>query len=547
MRLCFLCILASVLFACTLSTVEAYCFRRYFRTNCDPLRGENADNLKQRIFDHSSEQTSLNVTAEQYNKMTGMFERNISITGNSMTLQQFCSAVNAGENFDLQCLHVQDQISDNQIAEGQILTISGNCSYPSSDDEGNQKRIASQITDALRDYDRALLHHIQYQNHDSENEDVLNMTYTSDLPLLTTDSSFATAYANESWKFLLKNAQQSEASILKWDLQVTKVVSGIWNVVLHVEQNRTYPRAQCEDYDWTTTPQNAGVVCEGNYCYERPSCVPTTCKINHVGQNCEECPPGKFSLKSGISAQRQETTCLQKADVSKQCQQIVDFKLDSCSSAIDAETKRLTSLVLDVECYSDGRLQLTWGENVNIVQSNNQIYEFIEKVLNMSQSEFTLYFVEREIDAEGSGRRRLLQSSNIVKDNSTTNITIVPHTTTTPSTPPPSTENETPSPPADTTPVSTASTPSQSSSNSHSTHVLIGTTSKTSTSWWNRDSIFAIFVSVAAVVVLALAAVAYSLSSQGQNTPWYYNNANIYNVQQYDYAPVYVSSLTPRR
>jgi hypothetical protein len=176
---------------------------------------------------------------------------------------------------------------------------------------------------------------------------------------------------------------------------------------------------------------------------------------------------------------------------------------------------------------------------------HDQIYKFIEDVLNMSRSEFTLHFVEREIDAGGSGRRRLLQSSDVVKDNSTTNITIVPHTSSTPSTPPPSTENETPAPPASTT--STPSTPPQSSSNSNSAHVLIGTTSKTSTSWWNRDSIFAIFVSVAAVVVLALAAVAYILSSQGQNTPWYYNNANIYNVQQYDYAPVYVSSLTPRR
>jgi len=124
--------------------------------------------------------------------------------------------------------------------------------------------------------------------------------------------------------------------------------------------------------------------------------------------------------------------------------------------------------------------------------------------------------------------------------NSTTSQTPSTHYTSSTSTPPVS------SPPLGDETVSTASTPSQSSSNSHSAHVLIGTTSKTSTSWWDRDSIFAIFVSVAAVVVLALAAVAYSLSSQGQNTPWYYNNANIYNVQQYDYAPVYVSSLTPR-
>ena len=404
--------------AMTSEGVHGFCYRRFMSDRCDSLRGNEASDFQNSTF--------LTFGQEQYNPSSGKFHTNVTYSGTeSMQISNFCALVNSNSKFQTGCLGVDDQTQD-FVHPGDKFKITGNCSRNDySNPQLKNKITQTQLADALRAFDRAMFYNAVIESHNPEHEVISNVTFTADLPLLTENSNFAMTYANDSLKFLLYSSRQPMRCVSSWNMHTHRAATGIWRVVFNFIQDRLCLEESmdepCEN-GWTARPPDQAWACEGGFCYERAPCTPATCPINHFGPNCEPCPEGTFSLTPGAKA-KQLSQCFKITDAGSECQQIVDLKLGQCSSEITPQMKRLTSLVLDVECFEEGHLRLTWGESIKTVSNNQEVFDFIKAVFGVNEDEFTLQFVSRGIEEDRYNRRRLLQANNKAQDESATFIT----------------------------------------------------------------------------------------------------------------------------
>lgn len=487
---------------------ESVCFQRFLPDKCDAFRDIDTESLKSNILS-SKPGYDLLIGQDRYNETTGRFLTDLSfnLTDNGMdpfSDDEFCSIVNdLLPTGDQDCLGMVGKIGA-LILPSTKITLEGDCNRNERErGDAQSKKIAElQLADALRAYDRAIFYNNDMNYITSDN--IRENNITVELPLLTTNEEFAKKYANDSLTFLLYSSKAPTECVRNWDLKVTprdNNVLGLWKVALSFQVDEEcegdQATAVCQE-GWQPPESGKEYVCEGENCYERAPCVPSTCAVNEFGPNCDECHDGSFSLKSGNKA-KQLDKCIDRSNASTACKQIADLKLTPCSSEITPRMKRLLSLVLDVECNDDGSLQLTWGEQKSkILQDNTDVFYFIKKVFNVTEDEFDLQYVQRGVEEEeGPGRRRLLSQDTALDDS----VTLITYTRTT----------------------GTAQSSSTSSSSSS-----------------DNGMIFAIILTVAGV--LAICAVLVGCKSSGPGaTGTSAAGVQLFHVQEHAYTPLYVS------
>ena len=414
---------------------EEACYRRFMGDKCDAFRDIDTDILKRDIKD-LGDGYELVIGRERWDENTGKFltdlSFNFTVVKNDATPLRttFCDTVNNIPGIN-DCLGMENKLD--LVLTQKTITLEGSCTRNEDEqqDAQSQKRIELQLADALRAYDRAIFYN-NVMTRKNLPDNTLQINITVDLPLLTTNAEFAAKYANESMTFLLYSLKQPTECVHNWDLKVTPPdnnVLGLWKVSLSYQVDEVCigdeDSAVCQN-GWQPRELDEAWVCEGENCYERALCLPPTCPVNHFGAECTACPSGSFSLKSGIKA-KNLAKCFDYANSSTACQQIADLKFTPCSSKITPRMKRLLSLVLDVECNNDGSLQLTWGESKSKLLKNNQdVIHFVKTVFNVTDTEFTLQYVQRSIAVEESRRRHLLSQEEVIDDS----VTLIQYTST---------------------------------------------------------------------------------------------------------------------
>ena len=415
-----------------LMQAEEGCFKRFLPDKCDAFRDVDFNTLKNQLSDIKGPEYDMVVGNERYDESTGKFLTDITFDfGAEYDITDFCDQVINTGLIQKDCLGINSQLNKIKVTPGDKITLQGDCArHEGEPPNGPSPKTDFQLADALRDFDRAIFYNNKmYVN---ATEKLVHQKIISELPLLTENQEFALKYANDSYIFLIYSSKLPVQCVKNWNIDVKPISNdaiGLWNVTLQfeIDQDCTGDEqsAVCQN-EWQPRVPHEAWVCEGANCYERAPCLPPTCPVNHFGADCSLCPTGSFSLKPGAKAKKL-TKCFDYANSSTACQQIVDLKLTPCSSKITPRMKRLLSLVLDVECNNDGSLQLTWGESKSKLLKNNQdVIDFVKTVFNVTDTEFTLQYVQRSIAVEESRRRHLLSQDEVI-DNS---VTLIQYTST---------------------------------------------------------------------------------------------------------------------